>query len=223
MKNWTILAALLLSSNFLMAQFQLGVKTSYDVTSGTIDGVAEFLPSPDYMDNYSVGLYGNLPLGQGFSFQPELLFRQKGFSVRESFPVDVFAIDIPIGVEARTIFKYVEMPLLAKYSTGDRVKFFIEAGPALGYAVDAKLKERAHLIVDFNIGEQDLNLSNDLYNRFELSGLIGGGISIPAGNANIDLGMRYQHSITDILDDPIIDVRLRNYGFTFGAGVRFNI
>lgn len=223
MKKLTIVACLAIMSQFAFAQQEIGIKASYDVTNGTIDGVADFLPSPDYMDNFSVGAYTNLPLSNGFSFQPELLFRQKGFSVRESYPVDVFEIDIPIGIEARTTIQYIETPLLLQYRAGQRVQFFAEAGPTLGFAVDAKLRERAHLIVDFNIAEQDLDLTSDLYNRFEVGGILGGGISVPVGAATLDLGMRYQHSLTDLLDDPIVDVRLRNYGFSFGAGLRFSI
>lgn len=210
--------------NFLYAQeISVGPKAAYTVTNATVDGVADLLPSPEFMNNYSTGLYANIDFGQGFSLQPELQLTQKGFVVREDFPVDLFNLEIPIGVEARTRIKYIEMPILAKYSFGEQVKFYLEGGPALGYAVDAKIQERAHLLIDINIAEQDLNLQNDLYNRWEVSGMIGAGVTIPAGRAAFDIGMRYQHSLTDLLDDPIIDVRLRNYGFSFGAGVRFTI
>ena len=223
MKNLFFLIAFVGIAISAQAQFQLGIKGNYATTGATVNGVSDFLPSPSHIDNYSVGIYGQYVMSNGFTFQPELILSQKGFSVREDFDVNIFDFDLPIGVEARTKIKYVEMPLLAKYTFGDNVGFYIEGGPSIGYAIDADVEERAHLIIDFNIAQQDLNLSNDLYNRWEVGGILGAGLTIPAGKANIDLGMRYQHSLTDLLDNPIIDVRLRNYGLSFGAGVRFNI
>lgn len=222
MKKWIMFFGLALMSHLVMAQASFGPKVEYNITNATVDGVSGFIPEPDFMDNYAVGVYANYDFGNGFSLQPELLFKQKGFVVREDFPVDIFDFDIPIGVEARTNIKYLEMPVLAKYTFGETVGFYLEGGPAVGYAVDAKVKERAHLIVDVNIGEQDINLQNDLYNRWEASGIIGAGVHIPAGKVDFDLGVRYQHSISDLLNDPIIDVRIRNYGISIGAGMKYN-
>jgi hypothetical protein len=223
MKNLLFLIGFMGLALSAHSQFQVGIKGNYATTGATVNGIADFLPSPNHIDNYSVGIFGQYSLGNGFSFQPELLLSQKGFSVREDFDVNIFDFDVPLGIEARTKIKYVEMPLLAKYTFGENVGFYLEGGPSLGYAVDADIEERAHLLIDFNIGQQDIDLSKDLYNRWEVAGLVGAGVTIPAGAASIDLGMRYQHSITDMLDNPIIDVRLRNYGLSFGAGIKFNI
>ncbi|MDX1686323.1 MAG: porin family protein [Saprospiraceae bacterium] len=221
MRNLILLAAALMTAHISTAQWSMGPKVEYSVTNVTVDGVADLAPDPEFMNNYSLGVYANYDFGQGFSIQPELLFKQKGFVIREDFPVNIFEFEIPVGVEARTRIKYLELPVMARYSFGEKIKGYIEGGPALGYAVDADIKERAHLLVDINIGEQDIDLQNDLYNRWEASGIVGAGMSIPAGQVTFDLGVRYQHSITDLLDDPIIDIRLRNYGVSFGAGVKY--
>jgi hypothetical protein len=223
MKNLALLLAIFATIQ-LQAQDLIGIKGAYQYSNITIDGVADLLPNPDHMDNFQVGVFAHFPIASGFGFQPELLLSQKGFVVQESFDVDIFDFDVPFGAEARTRIKYVEAPLLIKYTNQDHsVHFFIEAGPVFGYAVDADVRTRLNAIVDINIADTDINLDNDIYNRWEAGGLIGAGIGIPIGRTTLQAGLRYQHSFSDLLNDPIIDVRGRNYGISGQVGLAFKI
>lgn len=224
MKNTILLFVFCLPCIGLIAQHQIGIRGGYQATSITIDGISVLVPDAKYMDNFVVGAFYHLPIYNGFGFQPEVNLTQKGFVIEEGFDVEVFDFDIPLGAEARTRIKYIETPLLLKYTHhGNAVQFYVEGGPFIGYAVDADVKTRIKAIVDINIADTDININNDIYNRWEAGAIAGVGIGIPMGRTVLQAGFRYQHSISDLLNDPIIDVRGRNYGFTGNIGLAFKL
>ena len=200
------------------AQNSIGVKAGYNLTNATANGVADFLPSPKIIDNYFVGITYERPLYGNLHFAPEFNYSSKGFAIRESVDLNLFEVDIPLGITVVTRSKYIDAPLLLKYYAGNKTKFYIEGGPYIGYALNAQLKEKVNFLFDINIAQQDLDLSKDLYNRWEIGGVVGAGISIPVEQSNFNVGIRYQQAFSDMLDDPIIDVRLRNYGIGINAG-----
>jgi len=224
MKN-VILTILLSALAFgLYGQHQLGIRGGYQATSLTIDGISAFTPDAEFMDNFVVGAFYHIPIRNGFGFQPEINLSQKGFVIKESFDVEIFDFDIPLGAEARTRIKYIEAPLLLKYThQADLFQLYIEGGPVVGYAVDADVRTRINAIIDINVADTDINIDNDIYNRWEAGAIAGLGIGIPMGRTTLQAGFRYQHSISDLLNDPIIDVRGRNYGFTGNIGLAFQL
>lgn len=221
-----IIFTLLLASAMIQLNAQeIGIKGGYQVSNLTIDGISGITPDAKYMNNFVVGAFYHHPFNDNWGFQGELNLSQKGFVIKEGFDVDIFDFDVPVGAEARTRIKYIESPLLIKYRKNlNPFTWYVEAGPVIGYAVDADVKTRINAIIDVNIADTDINIDNDIYNRWEVGAAIGTGISVPLNSiSQLHLGARYQHSISDLLDDPIIDVRGRNYGFSFQTGVSFRI
>lgn len=207
---------------FAQTQIQFGAHAGLHINKVQIDGISEsWLPENRYWTGVNAGIHAEIQLTDQLSFRPELNYVEKGFRVREGFEFDLFNIPIPIGAEAITRIQYVEVPLQLKYTLLDGpVQPYFFGGPHVSYAVDGRIDLRANLILDFNIGSFDIDVTNDLYNQFEVGGLAGAGISVQAGRGNVFIQGSFQHGFTDMLNDPIVDIRLRNKGFNLTAGIQ---
>jgi hypothetical protein len=56
------------------------------------------------------------------------------------------------------------------------------------------------------------------YQRFELSGIAGAGISLKAGAGEIMIEGRYQHGISRLLNVPVVQANVRNQGVSVSLG-----
>ena len=132
----------------------------------------------DRITDYNFGFQVEMPISEKFSFQPELLYTTKGFSVNEGINVNLGGFPIPAGVTANTKINYLEMPLLAKYKFGSEgLRFNITAGPVVSYAANAQLVTRANLLLDINPLKTNIELDALNYERLEISASIGAGMA----------------------------------------------
>ncbi len=224
MKRLSILAliAMFVMPCFAQAQITFGAHGGFHSNKVQIKGISEsWVPENGYWTGVTAGLHAEFPMLGRLAFRPELNYIEKGFRVREGFEFDLFNIPIPIGAEAITRVQYIEIPLQLKYTfTDGPVQPYIFGGPHFSYAVDGQIDLKANFILDFNIGSYDLDVTNDLYNQFEVGAIAGAGMTFQAGRSNLFLQGSFQHGFTNMLDDPIIDIRLRNSGFNVTAGIQ---
>jgi hypothetical protein len=85
---------------------------------------------------FTAGAALNIKVGSKFSFQPELLFIQKGGSA-------TFKQNIGDGILQTTTtdvtVNYLELPLLAKAMFGNgKIQYYVNAGPSIGYGLGGK-------------------------------------------------------------------------------------
>jgi len=104
-------------------------------------GIAAFVVGKDVPEynkpyfGYGGGLVANFALGRHFSFQPEVLYAQEGFSLKG----DEDGIDIDVAFRLSGI----QVPLLIKYSFGEFNKgFFINAGPYGTYLLNSMIHDK---------------------------------------------------------------------------------
>ena len=205
------------------AQVSLGVKLGVNVADTRVDGLIDnLIADQTKYSGYTAGIMAEIPITDALSFRPELNYIQKGFVVAQSFDVNLLGIDMPIGAKAKTRINYVEMPLLMKYTYGnDQASVYAIAGPNIAYATSASLRPVASIIIDFNLPRVDINLGNDIYNRMELSGVLGAGGEVKAGHGKIFSDVRYNLGFTNMLNNPIVDLRIKNQGFNITAGYAY--
>ena len=225
MKRLTILIIAGLAfafNNTMMAQSPIIVKGGLLLNNVTVAGIGEaFTPDKAYLPGWQVGLFTEMPMGDQLSFTPGLQLSEKGFMAREGFNINVFQAPVELGATIETRIRYLQAPLWFKYNLSEGpIKGYITGGPTLGYALDGQIRTKANFILDFNISRHDLNLTNDMYNRFEVGAGIGGGLEYDTGRGSILLEASYQRAFTDILSDPIVDVRVRNHGFGLNIGYK---
>lgn len=215
-----------LMTQIAIGQVQIGVKagaTFSDMTTSGLNFGTGFL-EPETIASPYAGIYAEMSLGGGFYFAPEANYSQKGFRVREATSLDVFGLPLPIGAEAITRLNYIDMPLMLKYKIGEgSVQPYIKAGPTLGYAVSGSVTTRINSIIDIKVAEIDLNTQGELYNAFEVGGMVGAGVEIPTGNGSFYIDAMYSHGFTDVLNEPVVDLRVYNRAFGVGIGyaIRF--
>jgi hypothetical protein len=128
---------------------------------------------------FNIGLYGNMPLSSGVSFQPEFNFTTKGSEVTYNNIFDS-------GTRKFTL-SYLEVPILIKANITPN--FNLHFGPYLAFLVDSKIKN-----VSSDGSATFTDLDEDDFNRFD-AGLSGG---VGFDFQDIGIGFRYNYGLTTV-------------------------
>lgn len=199
-----------------------GIRVAGNFATVNVEGVGDAFPRAKTIDGFNYAVFGEIPLVDGFSFQPELSYNKKGFRVKEGIDLKLFGADIPLGLEAHTEVKYLEAPLLGKYTLkNEKAGLYFLAGPSVSMATSAKLKTKARILIDFNLTKTDLDLGNDDYRRWEVAAVAGIGGYVNIGTTRLFVESRYNWGLTDLLGDPLVDVQLKNRVLGLGVGLQF--
>lgn len=156
---------------------KFGIKAGLNFTNLYIDDIDD-----ERMKlGINAGVYAKIPISKGVSFQPELLYYNKG--TRASYD------NVVLGTgEYRFNLHYLELPLLFSFNVAKN--FNIHAGGYAAYLLGADIKD---VNKDGTIQEID-NLNADNFNRFD-AGLVGGlGFDIQ----NVTIGARYNYGLVKI-------------------------
>ena len=142
-----------------------------------------------------VGGFVDVPITELFSFQPEILYSQKGGKQ-----------EIPGLGDSKVKIDLVQIPVLFKANfAGTSVRPFVVFGPGFGFVTSAKIEEP-----DID----DLDIKDDVAS-VEVSGIIGAGIQFGRGIVEF----RYDHGFTDLDDeDDISEAKSKTWSILFGFG-----
>ena len=144
----------------------------------------------------AVGGFVDVPITELFSFQPEILYSQKG------------AKQEILGLgESKVKIDLVQIPVLFKANfAGTSVRPFVVFGPGFGFVTSAKIEEP---------DIEDLDIKDDLAS-VDVSGIIGAGIQFGRGIVEF----RYDHGFTDLDDDEddISEAKSKTWSILFGFG-----
>jgi hypothetical protein len=226
MRNFSLVGAVVIFTlNVLTmnAQISVGVKVGANLADTRVNGLIQNLaPEQTSYTGFTAGIVAEVPVLGSLSFRPELNYIQKGFTVAQTFDVNLIGVEMPLGVKARTRLNYIELPLLLKYNLGtDLAKAYFIGGPSIAYAANAELRPVASLLIDINLPHINIDLGNDIYQRFELSGVLGAGGEVKAGNGKVFADARYILGFTNMLNNPLVDLRIKNQGFNVSAGYAY--
>ncbi len=226
MKTINILLGLTLSAITLSAQTTIGFKVGGNTNYASLSGISDdFLPNTFSYTRLSAGVDVSIPIEKNFTFRPGLSYNEKGFIVKETTSFNTLGIDLPLGVKANTQINYVDASALMQYNYTAPSGFhaYAFAGPYLGYATKGFVQTKANFIIDINVKRFDLNLNDDMYNRYELGLIGGGGLGAKMGKGEIFLDVKYQHGFTNQINDPVIDLGVKNRSVNYSIGYRFNL
>jgi len=229
-----LLGVAVLAAGFLFAQpdanaqsISVGPKVGLNFsTVGYTDGDKKLIDESNEDKTTLTGLHfgvaANIGVNDMFSIQPELLYSQKGAKWEDS------------GNELSTTTNYLEIPVLAKFTFGsDDLKFFVNAGPYVGYMVSGKHKmvwddEDISTDIEFDYPDQ-----NDFFpdenrvkpNRLDLGLALGAGVGVQAGPGTFNIEARYGLGLTDIStyekERPNEYPKSSNRNFGFSVGYMF--
>lgn len=129
----------------------------------------------DYNTGYNAGLFVNIPIVDRFSFQPELMFSQKGYkSERTGLLGD--------GTLTQTT-NWIEVPILAKITPV--AGFNIVLGPQVSFLTKTKTKYEGTFTAAQQTTYED---DADKFKKSIVGGVIGAGFDL---SRNISLNARY--------------------------------
>ena len=139
---------------------------------------------------FHAGVFTQIPVGELFAIQPELLYTTKGASADYNV----------VGFTGKNTFKlnYAELPVLATFKLGQAVE--IQAGPYISYLLNSNLTSNG----DFGTGWGAISRAN--FNKVDYG--VAGGLNIYFGNAFI--GARYEQGLQRIANGGAAQTLLGN-------------
>ena len=146
-----------------------GIKGGYNLASVNFDGNGE----TDQRNGFHIGVYGESFISNSFSIQPELMYSQQGYEIKNANGTFTQKLD------------YINLPIMLKAYPSKN--FFLEAGPQVGLAISHK-----------EVYEGFINATQEYDpNKFDYGVNFGAGFKTDAG---ISLGVRYHLGLGDLYD-----------------------
>ncbi|MEP6262843.1 MAG: porin family protein [Gillisia sp.] len=142
---------------------------------------------------FHLGLLAEIPLGNRFSIQPEVIYSMQGSEVEEIIFGDIIN-------QAEYNLDYIQVPILAKIYLTESLSF--EVGPSFNFLVNEKINGEE---VDFG-------------SNFEFSGALGATYKFKSGFFG---SARYMYGFTDAFDRENFEIKVNNSGFQLGIGFMF--
>ncbi len=185
-----ILTTILIFFSFNQAEAQdqdmrFGAKAGislYNIKTSVSGGGFSADNTSDMRLGFAVGAYAIIPVHEMFSFQPELMFIQKGGKDSED------GDDFFEGGDTELILNYIDIPLLVRFNipVDAPVAPYLTAGPVVGIFLSGTEKFNG----DSESIEDGINTLN-----FGLS--FGGGVSLN----QLHFDLRYEFGLSNIFDD----------------------
>jgi len=161
-----------------------GIKGGYNLAAVSFDGEGE----TDQRHSFHIGVYGESFISESFSIQPELMYSQQGYVIKDGN-----------GTFTQKL-NYINFPLMLKAYPSQN--FFLEAGPQIGLAVSHK-EEYDGLFSS----SQEFDP-----NGFDWGFNFGGGFKT---NSGISLGVRYHMGLGDLYDESKAYNRVWHFSIGF--------
>ena len=230
MKKYTFLfvfSALMLLHTGLMAQYSISATTGIHYSNVKTPGINMGVLDYKAITGWSAGVLVNHDLSPALSIGSGILYSEEGFALREGTQVDVFGLNIPVGVSARTEVRSIKAPLRLQYhfGRGEGVHPYLAGGFNISYAESAQLVTRAESIFDFQLATIDIDMGGNAFNRWGIESQIAGGLKINSGDSFYFAELGFSHDLNDLTDtaSTVIDIGLKNYniGMSVGYGIRF--
>jgi hypothetical protein len=162
----------------------VGIKGGYSLAAVNYDGTGE----TGQRHGFHIGVYGESFISESFSIQPELMYSQQGYEIKDGNGSFTQKLD------------YINLPLMLKAYPSRN--FFLEAGPQIGLAIFHKESYSG-----FIGGSTEIEPNN-----FDWGMNFGGGFKTDSG---ISLGVRYHLGLGDLYDSNKAHNRVWQFSIGF--------
>jgi len=223
--------ALLLVSQVSISQVKIGGKAGYSIGRITDNSDNIYTEGYESTSGVDIGVFVEYPVSELFSLQMEVLYTQRG-GVRTGLqPIPTAALDgfgsidqlnyvlslqgkdpvtdsNPMYADFKNVseLNYIEIPVLGKLGWGDTWRWYVEAGPYIGFLVNAKqITSGSSLITLDAEGKDPLVVFNPNYDPNDPSS---GPLKVPVPPQSFDAET-----------DTNSELNTYNYGFHAGTGI----
>lgn len=201
MKKLIVLAVLAVFGVTTSASAQefvyFGVKGGVNFTNMTSDGFED----NNSRTGFNLGLLSEIPVGERFSIQPEVLYSTQGTESEQVIAGET--------INGEYNLDYLQVPVLAKLYLIDGLS--LEVGPSFNFLVDEE--------VEFDSPIGDGEAETDYGSTFEFGGAVGASYKF---NNGFFASARYTQGFTDAFDSDNWDEdAVNNNGIQVGVGLMF--
>lgn len=201
-KTVLIISLLILTITTVKSQekIKFGAKGGVNFTTMTSD----ILSNKEFKTGFHIGVLAEIPFGNKFSLQPEILYSThgvKGNVILLYVPFPGAPVPPPLSGEFK--LNYIQVPILAKIYLIKN--FSVEVGPSFNFLVQDEQ----------NYGTVS---RSDIGSNFEFSGILGLSYKL---NSGLFGNIRYVNGFTVALDREYYDENAKNIGFQLGVGFMF--
>jgi len=167
----TVLLAILSISTFAQnSQFELGIQGSPGIAFMRINThKAKVTNTP--MASFSYGLFLQYNLNKTFSLRVDPSFERKGYIYNVTFTNQFGSLDG--ASKNHENFNYITIPILLRAAVGNKIRYFINAGPYIGFLLSQKTTYTASNDLKFVYN------NTNSYKTTDLGITAGIGLSIP--------------------------------------------
>ncbi len=124
---------LLVAAIALISMVSVNAQTSFGAKAGlNVANLSGDISDNEALVGFNVGFFAEITLADSFFLQPELLFSTQGTTIKDPL-FDVFFLSDDLALN------YINLPIMFKYDVANR--FYLEAGPQIGFLVSAKLAD----------------------------------------------------------------------------------
>ena len=203
----------------IYSQFSAGIKldvvsNNVSLSTGTINLQDELQAATGVKTGATIAYH----FSDKYSITSGLTYNMLGFQIAQQTSFDVFGMNVPIGATSDTRVNYLEIPMLGAYEFDlGTLKAFVEAGPSLNYMLNGRIRTIANSLLDFNVLDRNIDLTANNFNRINITGNIGLGLTHHLTNdVFVSGGIKYSRDISSSVEIPIVDARVRNQNIGIG-------
>lgn len=165
-------------------EVRLGAKAGVNFASIGGDDTEEI----DGRTSFHIGLLAEIPLGDRFTVQPEILYSAQGAKVEYTQS----PFDAPISYKEKLKLDYINIPIMAKYYVIEGLS--LEAGPQFGILVSAKAETEATIFGETESSDFDVK---DSFKTLDIGLGLGAGYRL---NNGIFFSARYVLGLSNMVD-----------------------
>ena len=235
MKSTTSIKLLLLTffliTQVSFSQVKIGGKVGYSI--GRITDNSDNIYTEEYESSsgVDVGVFIEYPVSELFSLQMEVLYTQRGGERNGMQPIPTAALDAfgsvdqlnymlslqdkdpvtdsnPMYADFNNVseLNYLEIPILGKLGWGDTWRFYVEAGPYVGFLVSASQNTSGTSLITLDAaGTDPLTVINPLHD--------------PTNPSSGPLWVQVPPQSFDAETSTRSELNTYNFGFHAGAGL----
>ena len=214
-----VLITLIFSSSLIFGQtnkFEVGLEMGPSLISLRGNDILE--NHKDLSFGFSSGLTFQYNFPKFLSIRTNISFERKGLTTK-GMATDEYGNEIG-EITFHSNFNYLTVPLLGRLTIGKKIKFFVNAGPYVGYLI--KQKDVTEAFGDNPKTETD---NTDNFEKLDFGITTGLGASFPIYNRLlISLEIRNNLGLTNISSVPVVNdgvIKTNSTNFLIGVAYKF--
>lgn len=201
------------------AQWNIGAKIGTHISNTTATGFIDDIIPMDWKSGLEIGVVAEKEIGNNLSVISGVNFSRKGFSINQGFDFNILGVNLPIDVRADANLNYIETPVALKYKFGmGPTNVYVIGGATTSYATSGRIQPVANILIDINLPTVDINFGDNNFSRWNVAAVAGVGVEHNIAQGKLFADIQYKHGLSNVITDTVLNLDVKNKGFSLGMG-----